>query len=65
VFPLTPLEIIDYLMLRRPIYELTAAYGHFGRREPSFTWEQTNKAEEIRSEAGLGSAVAERAARVN
>jgi S-adenosylmethionine synthetase len=57
VFPLTPLEIIDYLKLRRPIYELTAAYGHFGRREPSFTWELTNKAEEIRHAAGLTSAV--------
>ena len=60
VFPLTPLEIIDYLKLRRPIYELTAAYGHFGRREPSFTWELTNKAEEIRHAAGLSSEVAAR-----
>ena len=57
VFPLTPLEIIEYLKLRRPIYELTAAYGHFGRREPSFTWELTNKAEEIRQAAGLSSEV--------
>jgi S-adenosylmethionine synthetase len=55
VFPLTPLEIIDYLHLRRPIYELTAAYGHFGRHEPGFTWELTNKAEEIRQAAGLTS----------
>jgi S-adenosylmethionine synthetase len=62
VFPLTPLEIIDYLHLRRPIYELTAAYGHFGRHEPSFTWELTNKAEEIRQAAGLASEVAEKAA---
>jgi S-adenosylmethionine synthetase len=53
VFPLTPLEIIEYLHLRRPIYELTAAFGHFGRHEPSFTWELTNKAEEIRQAAGL------------
>jgi S-adenosylmethionine synthetase len=61
VFPLTPLEIIEYLHLRRPIYELTAAYGHFGRREPSFTWELTNKAEEIRHAAGLASEVAVKA----
>ncbi|MBI4478556.1 MAG: methionine adenosyltransferase [Acidobacteria bacterium] len=60
VFPLTPLEIIDYLRLRRPIYEQTAAYGHFGRREPDFTWELTNKAEEIRHAAGLSSEVAAR-----
>ena len=58
VFPLTPLEIIEYLHLRRPIYELTAAYGHFGRHEPSFTWELTNRAEEIRHAAGLASDVA-------
>ena len=61
IFPLTPLEIIDYLQLRRPIYEATAAYGHFGRREPSFTWEQTSKAEEIRHAAGLTPEVAENA----
>jgi S-adenosylmethionine synthetase len=61
VFPLKPVEIIDYLQLRRPIYELTAAYGHFGRHEPSFTWEQTNKAEEIRQAAGLRPEVAENA----
>ena len=52
-FPLTPKGIIDYLQLRRPIYEQTAAYGHFGRTEPGFTWELTNKAEEIRQAAGL------------
>ena len=57
VFPLTPLEIIDYLHLRRPIYELTAAFGHFGRHEPSFTWELANKAEEIRQAAGLAAEV--------
>jgi S-adenosylmethionine synthetase len=61
VFPLTPLEIIEYLQLRRPIYEATAAYGHFGRREASFTWELTNKAEEIRHAAGLTPEVAENA----
>ena len=58
VFPLTPLGIIDYLHLRRPIYEQTAAYGHFGRREPGFTWELTNKAEEVRQAAGLATEIA-------
>jgi S-adenosylmethionine synthetase len=58
VFPLRPLQIIDYLQLRRPIYEATAAYGHFGRREPTFTWELTNKAEEIRQAVGLTHEVA-------
>jgi S-adenosylmethionine synthetase len=53
IFPLKPLEIIEYLRLRRPIYEQTAAYGHFGRREPEFTWELTNRADEIRSAVGL------------
>ena len=52
-FPLTPRGIIDYLQLRRPIYEQTAAYGHFGRTEPGFTWEATNKAEQLRQAAGL------------
>jgi S-adenosylmethionine synthetase len=61
IFPLTPLGIIDYLKLRRPIYEQTAAYGHFGRREPGFTWELTNKAEEVRQAAGLSSELAEKA----
>ncbi|OFV97840.1 MAG: methionine adenosyltransferase, partial [Acidobacteria bacterium RIFCSPLOWO2_12_FULL_54_10] len=58
VFPLTPRGIIEYLRLRRPIYEKTAAYGHFGRTEPEFTWEWTNKAEEIRQAAGLKPAMA-------
>jgi S-adenosylmethionine synthetase len=62
VFPLQPLQIIDYLQLRRPIYEATAAYGHFGRREPTFTWEHTGKAEEIRHAAGLTAEAAEKAA---
>jgi S-adenosylmethionine synthetase len=52
-FNLTPKGIIDSLDLRRPIYRQTAAYGHFGRHEPSFTWEQTNKADRLRAEAGL------------
>jgi len=57
-FPLTPRGIMDYLQLRRPIYEKTAAYGHFGRTEPEFTWEATNKAEELRHAAGLNREVA-------
>jgi S-adenosylmethionine synthetase len=52
-FPLTPKGIIDYLDLRRPIYKKTAAYGHFGRQEPEFTWEKTDLAGKIRKEAGL------------
>mgnify|MGYP001598250109 CR=1 FL=1 len=53
IFPLTPRGIIERLNLRRPIYRPTAAYGHFGRSEPGFTWERTDKAEEIRKEAGV------------
>jgi S-adenosylmethionine synthetase len=50
-FPLTPKGIIAHLDLRRPIYKKTAAYGHFGRSEPTFTWEKTDKAEELRKAA--------------
>jgi len=52
-FPLTPRGIIDHLKLRRPIYRATAAYGHFGRNEPGFTWEKTDKARILAKEAGL------------
>ena len=52
VFDLRPAAIIQYLDLLRPIYKKTAAYGHFGRNEPDFTWEKTNKAEEIKALAG-------------
>jgi S-adenosylmethionine synthetase len=52
-FALTPKAIIEALDLRRPIYRKTAAYGHFGRTEPEFTWERTDKAEILRKEAGL------------
>ena len=52
-FPLTPKWIIDTLKLRRPIYKKTAAYGHFGRDDPDFTWEKTDKAEILKKEAGL------------
>jgi S-adenosylmethionine synthetase len=53
VFGLTPREIMEALDLRRPIYEKTAAYGHFGRTEKSFTWERTDRAEELAEVAGL------------
>jgi S-adenosylmethionine synthetase len=52
-FPLTPRGMIDYLALRRPIYRKTAAFGHFGRTEESFTWEAINKADVLREEARL------------
>jgi S-adenosylmethionine synthetase len=52
-FPLTPREIIESLKLRRPIFKKTAVYGHFGRNEPEFTWEKTDKAEALRKDAGL------------
>jgi len=48
LFPLTPKGMIDHLKLRQPIYRKTAAFGHFGRTEPSFTWEATNKAGALR-----------------
>ena len=53
IFPLKPREIIDHLDLLRPIFSDTAAYGHFGRTEPGFTWERTDKVEELRDGAGL------------
>ena len=53
VFDLRPGAIIDALDLRRPIYRLTAAYGHFGRELPEFTWERTDKADELRKACGL------------
>ena len=52
-FPLTPRGIIEHLKLRRPIYKRTAAYGHFGRNEPGFTWEKTDIANLLRKGAGL------------
>ncbi|RMG28957.1 MAG: methionine adenosyltransferase [Gammaproteobacteria bacterium] len=52
-FDLRPYGIIRMLDLIRPIYRKTAAYGHFGREEPEFTWERTDKAEELRDAAGL------------
>ena len=53
VFDLRPAAITEYLDLLRPFYNKTAAYGHFGRNDPDFAWEKTNKADEIRSKAGL------------
>ena len=52
-FKLTPRGIMEELDLRRPIYKKTAAFGHFGRTEPEFTWERTDKASALRGEAGL------------
>ena len=52
-FDLTPRGIIESLDLLRPIYKKTAAYGHFGRWEPEFTWEKTDKAAILRQEAAL------------
>ena len=52
-FDLRPGAIIDALDLRRPIYRLTAVYGHFGRELPEFTWERTDKADELRKACGL------------
>jgi S-adenosylmethionine synthetase len=56
VFSLTPRGIIESLDLRRPIYRPTAAYGHFGRSEPTFTWERSDKAEALRKAASARSA---------
>lgn len=53
VFDLRPAAIIEYLDLLRPIFRKTAAYGHFGRSEPEFTWEKTNMADVLREKAGI------------
>jgi S-adenosylmethionine synthetase len=52
-FQLTPRGIIESLDLRRPIYKKTASYGHFGRNEPEFSWERTDKAAKLKSQAGI------------
>ncbi|GAG19212.1 unnamed protein product, partial [marine sediment metagenome] len=52
-FQLTPAGIIESLDLLRPIYRKTAAHGHFGREEPEFTWERTDKVELLRQKASL------------
>lgn len=56
-FQMTPRGIIESLKLRRPIFKKTAAFGHFGRTEPEFTWEATDKADALRSAAGVAEAV--------
>ncbi len=53
VFDLRPAAIIEYLDLLRPIYKKTAAYGHFGRNDPDFTWEKTDMADILREKAGI------------
>ena len=62
-FKLTPKGIIETLDLRRPVYKATAAYGHFGRSGPGFTWEKTDKADALRRAAGLGASAVEVGAR--
>jgi S-adenosylmethionine synthetase len=54
VFDLRPAAIRRDLDLHRPIYQKTAAYGHFGREEADFTWERTDRADALREAAGLG-----------
>ena len=56
VFQLRPKGIIEALDLRRPIYRKTVNYGHFGRPEKDFLWERTDKVDQLRAQAGLGSA---------
>ena len=53
VFPLTPKGIIKHLDLKRPIFRKTAAFGHFGREEPEFTWEKTDLAKVLKERAGI------------
>ena len=57
-FQMNPRGIIESLQLRRPIFKKTAAYGHFGRTEPEFTWERTDKASSLRAAAGIEETVA-------
>ena len=52
-FDMRPAEIVKQLDLKKPIYQKTAAYGHFGRNEPEFTWEKTDKADALKQDAGL------------
>jgi S-adenosylmethionine synthetase len=52
-FSFKPAAMISYLDMLRPIFKKTAAYGHFGRPDPDFTWEQTNRSDLIREKAGL------------
>jgi S-adenosylmethionine synthetase len=52
-FNFKPAAMISYLNMLRPIYKKTAAYGHFGRPDPDFAWEQTNRADLLKEKAGL------------
>jgi S-adenosylmethionine synthetase len=52
-FDFRPRAIIEYLDLRRPIYRKTAAFGHFGRPDPDFTWERTDRVKDLRNDAGV------------
>ncbi|MBT4935594.1 methionine adenosyltransferase [Candidatus Woesearchaeota archaeon] len=54
-FDFRPKAMIDQLQLRRPIYKKTASYGHFGRDDPDFTWEKTDKVDALKRESGVGS----------
>ncbi|MBR9691214.1 methionine adenosyltransferase domain-containing protein, partial [Candidatus Woesearchaeota archaeon] len=58
-FPIKPADILSELRLRRPIYQKTAAYGHFGRDDPDFTWEKIDKVDILKKEADLINKVSE------
>ena len=60
-FDLRPGAFRQYLNLHRPIFQKTAAYGHFGREDADFTWERTDKTDELREAAGLGAKAEARA----
>jgi S-adenosylmethionine synthetase len=53
IFPVKPAELVSHLKLKRPIYRKTAAYGHFGRNDPDFTWEATDKVADVKRALGL------------
>ena len=53
LFPLTPAWIIKTLDLKRPIFQKTSAYGHFGRELPEFTWERTDRVDDLKRALGL------------
>jgi S-adenosylmethionine synthetase len=59
-FPLTPRGMIEYLKLRRPIYQATAAFGHFGRTEETFSWEAVNKADVLKEDAQVSASAVQR-----
>jgi S-adenosylmethionine synthetase len=53
IFPLKPADLINHLQLKRPIFAKTSAYGHFGRNEDEFTWEKTDKVDELKAYFGV------------